>query len=87
MRTPFVFVLFSWANNTSEIEFIKEWNGAVYPIEVKAGLSGKLKSLNIFSQKYNSPYRTRISGRNFEINNEVKMHSYPLYMAYKFPLN
>ena len=78
--------LFSWANNTSEIEFMKEWNGAVYPIEVKAGLSGKLKSLNVFSQKYNSPYRTRISGRNFEIKDEVKMHSYPLYMAYKFPL-
>ena len=59
----------------------------VYPIEVKAGLSGKLKSLNVFSQKYNTPYRTRISGRNLEINHSASMHSYPLYLAYKFPLD
>jgi len=78
--------LFAWAGNTSEVEFIKEIDGEVYPVEVKAGLSGKLKSLNVFSQKYNSPYRTRISGRNLEINNSVGMHSYPLYLAFKFPL-
>ncbi len=78
--------LYAWAGNTSEVEFIKENDGDVYPIEVKAGLSGKLKSLNVFSQKYNSPYRTRISGRNLEINDSVGMHSYPLYLAFKFPL-
>lgn len=78
--------LFSWANNTSEIEFLKEIDGVVYPIEVKAGLSGKLKSLNVFSQKYDSPYRTRISGRNFEIHASSYMHNYPLYLAYRFPL-
>jgi len=78
--------LYSWAGNTSELEFIMEIDGAVYPIEVKAGLSGKLKSLNVFSQKYNSPYRTRLSGRNLEINNLSNMHSYPLYLAFKFPL-
>ncbi|MCF6335287.1 MAG: AAA family ATPase [Spirochaetales bacterium] len=78
--------LYAWAGNTSEVEFIKENDGDFYPIEVKAGLSGKLKSLNVFSQKYNSPYRTRISGRNLEINDSVGMHSYPLYLAFKFPL-
>ncbi len=78
--------LYSWAGNTAEVEFLKEIDGNVYPVEVKAGLSGKLKSLNVFSQKYNSPYRTRISGRNLEINKVSDMHSYPLYLAYKFPL-
>ena len=62
------------------------FDGDVYPIEVKAGLSGKLKSLNVFSQKYNSPYGTRLSGRNLEINDSANMHSYPLYLAFKFPL-
>ena len=79
--------LFSWANNTSEIEFLREIDGEVLPIEVKAGLSGKLKSLNVFSQKYNSPYRTRISGRNFEFNETSKMHNYPLYLSFRFPLS
>jgi predicted AAA+ superfamily ATPase len=78
--------LYSWAGNTSELEFIKEIDGDVYPIEVKAGLSGKLKSLNIFSQKYNSLYRTRFSARNLEINDSSRMHSYPLYLTFKFPL-
>ncbi len=78
--------LFAWASNTSEVEFIKDVRGKVYPIEVKAGLSGKLKSLNVFAQKYHSPYRTRISSRNFEINQETHMHSYPLYLTYRFPL-
>lgn len=78
--------LYSWAGNTSEVEFVMEVDGDVYPIEVKAGLSGKLKSLNVFSKKYNSPYRTRLSGRNLEINDPANMHSYPLYLAFKFPL-
>ena len=78
--------LYSWMSNTSELEFLCEIEAEVYPIEVKAGLSGKLKSLNVFAEKYAPPYRTRISGRNLEINRESGMHSYPLYLAGKFPL-
>ena len=78
--------LYSWMSNTAEVEFIREIDGRVFPIEVKSGRSGKLKSLNVFTKKYDVPYRTRISARNLEFNEKAKMHNYPLYLAYRFPL-
>ena len=78
--------LYCWQRNTAEVEFVREADGNVYPIEVKAGKSGKLKSLNVFAEKYPVRCRVRISGRNLEFNEEAKMHSYPLYLAYRFPL-
>lgn len=78
--------LFCWTRNTAEIEFMLEHEGEVLPIEVKSGKSGKLKSLNVFAQRYSAPYRTRFSARNFEINHETAMHSYPLYLSGRFPL-
>lgn len=78
--------IYSWKNNTAEVEFIREINGNIFPVEVKSGKSGKLKSLNVFAKKYQIKYRTRISSRNLEFNDEAKMHSYPLYLAGKFPL-
>ena len=78
--------LYCWANNTSEVEFMIEFDGKVLPVEVKSGSSGKLKSLNTFAQKYAPSYRTRISAKNLEINHEAAMHSYPLYLSARFPL-
>lgn len=78
--------LYSWMNNTSEIEFMREVDGRVLPIEVKSGKSGKLKSLNVFAQKYGAAYRTCFSARNLEINTDAGMHSYPLYLSGYFPL-
>lgn len=79
--------LYSWASNTAEIEFMLEVAGQVLPVEVKSGKSGKLKSLNVFTKKHAAPYRTRFSSRNLEINREAAMHSYPLYLSYRFPLS
>ncbi|MCP5050888.1 MAG: ATP-binding protein [bacterium] len=78
--------LYAWMSNTAEVEFIREVDGDVYPIEVKAGHSGKLKSLNVFAEKYPIKYRTRISARNLEFNDQAKIHSYPLYLTHRFPL-
>ncbi|MCF6217097.1 MAG: AAA family ATPase [Emcibacter sp.] len=78
--------LYCWMSNTAEIEFMVEREGQVLPIEVKSGKSGKLKSLNVFAQKYGSPYRTRISARNFKIDQQSAMHNYPLYLSGRFPL-
>ena len=78
--------LYSWAGGTAELEFIRKIDGEVYPIEVKAGHSGKLKSLNVFAQKYKTKHRIRFSARNLELNEQANLHSYPLYLAHKFPL-
>jgi hypothetical protein len=72
---------------TAEVEFIREVDGDVYPIEVKAGLSGKLKSLNIFVDKYPVKYCTRISASNLEFNKQAKIHNYPLYLSSCFPFS
>lgn len=79
--------LYSWMSNTAEVEFIREVDGRVYPIEVKSGLSGKLKSLNVFAGKYPADYRIRISGMNLEFNETARFHNYPLYLAGRFPLH
>jgi predicted AAA+ superfamily ATPase len=79
--------LYSWMSNTAEVEFIREIDAEVYPIEVKAGQSGKLKSLNVFAAKYPVTYRIRISARNLEFNEQSKIHNYPLYLSYRFPLS
>jgi len=78
--------LYSWIKNTSEVEFIREIDGEVYPIEVKAGHSGKLKSLKVFAQKYPHKYRLRICSRNLEFNDKAKFHNYPFYLSGSFPL-
>lgn len=79
--------LYSWMSNTAEVEFVRETDGLVYPVEVKSGKSGKLKSMNVFASKYPTEYRIRISGRNLEFNEEARMHNYPLYLAYRFPIH
>ena len=78
--------LYSWNSNTAEVEFMREIDGMVIPIEVKSGLSGKLKSLKVFADRYKSEYRVRFSAHNLEINKQAHFHSYPLYLAGKFPL-
>ncbi len=78
--------LYSWVGRTAEVEFVREVDGTVYPIEVKAGHSGKLKSLNVFAARYSPPYRTRISARNLEFNESGNIHSYPLYLSCRFPI-
>jgi uncharacterized protein len=78
--------LFAWNSNTAEIEFMREVNGDVIPFEVKSGFPGKLKSLNVFAERYKSKYRARISAHTLEINKQSRFHSYPLYLAGKFPL-
>ncbi len=78
--------LHAWASNTAEIEFLLEINGQVYPVEVKAGVSGKLKSLAVFAKKYGAKRRIRISAHNLQIDPENDLHTYPLYLASRFPI-
>lgn len=58
--------IFSWHENTAEIEFLIEENGQVIPIEVKSGNSVRSKSLSVFTKKYEPETRIRFSGKPFE---------------------
>lgn len=76
--------LFAWKENRSELEFIREINGEIYPIEVKSGFVKKSKSLEIFSEKYKPKQKTILSANEFKVSGNL--HKYPLYLASRFPI-
>ena len=73
--------LFYWeSENRAEVAFLIQKDGKVLPIEVKANLHSKSKSLEVYKNKYKPEYSIRISGKNFGFGNEIK--AIPLYAAY-----
>jgi predicted AAA+ superfamily ATPase len=77
--------LYSWRENTAEIEFLREINGDVIPVEVKAGTVTKAKSLKVFTEKYHPIYRVIFSAKNLYCDNTLQTHYYPIYLAGTFP--
>ena len=61
--------LYYWENlakgATSEVDYVIPENMQILPIEVKAGTSGKMKSLRLFMQKKNLNHAVRTSLENF----------------------
>lgn len=61
--------LYYWENlangATSEVDYVMPYNLKVLPVEVKAGTSGKMKSLRLFMQKKNLTQAVRTSLENF----------------------
>ena len=75
--------LYCWRERSSEVEFLREINGEVLPIEIKSGRVTQAKSLKVFSQKYHSKYRTIFSANNLLIDPVHKVYRYPLYLVSK----
>ena len=78
--------LFSWQENTAEVEFVREIDGSIFPIEIKSGNITQAKSLKVFADKYSPPYRTIMSAKKPFFDDTNKIHQYPLYLASRFPL-
>jgi len=73
--------LYYWASeNSAEIDFLIQKEGQIIPVEVKANLHSKSKSLDIYRNQYKPEYSIRISARNFGFENRIK--AIPLYAAY-----
>jgi predicted AAA+ superfamily ATPase len=73
--------LFYWqSGNTAEIDFVLQKDGAVIPLEVKAGTNTKSRSLSVFAGKYHPPWSIRVSAKNFGFENGIK--SVPLYAVF-----
>jgi predicted AAA+ superfamily ATPase len=73
--------LLYWKNdNTAEVDFVLQKGVDVIPVEVKAGIRVRSKSLGIFMEKYKCPYGIRISKKNFGFENRIK--SVPLYAVF-----
>ena len=62
----------------SEIDFIYECEGMLYPIEIKSSDNTRSKSLQAYIKKYNPKKAFRFSTKN--ISTSGKIESYPIYM-------
>jgi len=75
--TPLIY----WKNdNTAEVDFVIQKGVDVIPVEVKAGMRVRSKSMGVFITKYKCPYGIRVSKKNFGFENGIK--SVPLYAAF-----
>ena len=73
--------LYYWrSENTAEVDFVLQLGAEVVPVEVKAGVDVRSKSLGIFMERYKCGRAIRISRRNFGEANGVK--SVPLYAVF-----
>lgn len=79
--------LYSWTEGTAEVEFLRQVDGDILPVEIKSGWVTRSKSLSAYSQKYKPKFITVMSAKNFGIDHKKNIHRYPLYLAYKFPLS
>ena len=77
--------IFAWKKAKSEIEFLRVVKDSVIPIEVKSGWNTRSRSINVFIEKYDSPYGIIFSASDFTQNQKNKIRRLPLYLASRFP--
>jgi predicted AAA+ superfamily ATPase len=79
--------LFFWCrekqNSMAEVDYVFAHGGRIYPIEVKAGAEGTLKSLRLFLAEKNSLFGVRISQEKLSLCD--KLLSVPLYLTGQLP--
>lgn len=76
--------LFYWTSSgKAEVDFLFADDGKVYPLEAKAGINLKSKSLKVYSHKYQPAIISRTSLNN--LNAEGIARNYPLYAVALFP--
>ncbi len=68
-----------WTSDSgnAEVEFVVQGDEAVFPIEAKAGINTKAKSLKVFRETFNPPYAIRTSLQPWRDGEETK--DIPLY--------
>ncbi len=68
------------STHTAEIDFVIQDQEQVIPIEVKASIHTKSRSLSVYRQKYKPGFVIRISAKNFGLENSIK--AVPLYAVF-----
>jgi predicted AAA+ superfamily ATPase len=76
--------LYYWrSENIAEVDFVFGKDARILPLEVKSGMSGGIKSLRVFADKFKPPRIYRTSPRNFTMDNDFI--NIPLYAVSRFP--
>jgi hypothetical protein len=65
-------------SSSAEVDYIIQIGSKVFPIEVKAGKTGRLKSLHIYLEKYSIPFGIKVSQQQKLISKPVL--SIPFYL-------
>jgi len=78
-------VIYYWSSEKSlgEVDFVLQYNGNVYPVEVKAEENLQAKSLKSFKQKYSNTNAIRASMSDYR--EEDWLTNIPLYAMISFP--
>ncbi|SLM18685.1 conserved hypothetical protein [uncultured spirochete] len=73
--------LYYWeSGSTAEIDFVLQQNADIIPLELKAGIHTKSRSLAVYRERYKPAHAIRISQKNFGLENGIK--SVPLYAMF-----
>ncbi len=65
-------------NDAAEVDYIIQYQQHIVPIEIKAGKTGRLRSLHSFMNTHNSPIGIKISQEPLHLDGKIL--SLPLYM-------
>lgn len=68
----------------AKVDFLLEDDHEIYPLEVKAGINQKKKSLLVYKQKYSPSKLFRATAMN--LKHDGDLYNYPLYLISQIPL-
>ena len=71
------------SSGTAEVDFILEYNNMILPLEVKAGINPRSKSMKVYMEKYNPDFFYRSSLLN--LKKDDRMINIPLYAISLLP--
>lgn len=76
--------LYYWkSNGTAEVDFLCEHGNHIFPLEAKAGINPRSKSLIFYAKRFNPTTLSRTTLLNLKHDGEVR--NYPLYAICLFP--
>jgi len=73
-----IYTIYYWSNDfQSEVDFVFSFKSLIIPVEAKAGVNVKAKSLRVFMNKYNTKFALRYSLQSISKDNDIL--NIPLY--------
>lgn len=70
-------------SSSAEVDYLISHKGKLYPIEVKSGTTGRLKSMHLLMGEYEIPFGIRISQKKLEFENKIL--TVPFYAIQEIP--
>jgi len=68
------------ANSSSEVDLVLRHGKYIFPVEVKSGLQGRLRSLHQFMDRTNHPYAIRFLRNNFSVERYTTLAGTPYFL-------